>query len=397
MSTPSPKPFEEYLNEETQALRETGLYKHEYIISSPQRADITVANDSNHELINFCANNYLGLANHPQIIAAAKEALDIYGYGMASVRFICGTQSPHQKLEERLSQFFGTEDTITYSSCYAANVGLFEPLLTAEDAIISDSLNHACIIDGIRLSKAQRFLYPNSNMEALEEQLKQAKTKGCRYKVIATDGVFSMDGYIAKLDQITTLAQKYGAWVMVDDSHGVGVIGDKGKGSPSFCGVADKIDLLSGTLGKALGGSAGGYITGKKEVITWLRQRSRTYLFSNSLPPAIGYASIKAIDLIESGDTLRQKLQENATLFRTEMENMGYELLPGNHPIIPVMVGDAKRATEMAKKLFDQGIYVIGFSFPVVPKEEARIRVQISAGHSRAHIDKALQAFSYLL
>lgn len=383
--------FNRHLTKELETLKQTGLFKPERIITTPQNSHVTVANKMSHEVINFCANNYLGLANHPEILKIAHESLDEYGYGMASVRFICGTQTPHKQLEERISQFLGKEDTILYSSCFAATTGLFAALLEKEDAIISDALNHACIIDGIRLCKAQKYIYANSNMHELEDCLKQAQ--GTRHKIIATDGVFSMDGYLAKLPEICALAQKYNAMVMVDDSHAVGVIGPKGKGSPYYYGLEDRIDILTGTLGKALGGSAGGYTTGSKEIIAWLRQKSRTYLFSNALPPVICKGSIKAIDLLEKSDDLLQKLQENSAYFRREMEALGFNLLPGNHPIIPVMLGDAKLASTFAAQLFEEGIYAVGFSHPVVPLNEARIRVQISAAHTKEDLAKAVFAF----
>lgn len=378
------------LGEQLQALKEQGLFKRERIITTPQSAHIGVTNNQE-EVINFCANNYLGLANHPEIIDAAHEAIERYGYGLASVRFICGTQSPHKHLEQAISQFLGTADTILYSSCYAATSGLFASLLGPEDAIISDALNHACIIDGIRLCKAERHLYPNSDMNALEEALKQ--TQNARYRLIATDGVFSMDGYIASLPDICDLAQKYNAMVMVDDSHAVGVVGPQGKGTPAYYGLEDRVDIITGTLGKALGGSAGGYITAKANIIEWLRQKSRTYLFSNSLPPVICYGSMKALELLEDSDELLNRLHRNAVYFRRELDALGFELLPGEHPIIPVMLRDAKMAEIMAQKLLEEGIYVIGFSYPVVPMNEARIRVQISAAHSEEDLEKAVFAF----
>ncbi|MDX2163848.1 MAG: glycine C-acetyltransferase [Gammaproteobacteria bacterium] len=383
--------FTKYLSEKIAELKTEGLYKAERVIRSQQQAEIEV-NHGQH-VLNFCANNYLGLANHPELIQAGKDALDKHGYGLASVRFICGTQDIHKTLENKISQFLGTEDTILYSSCFDANGGLFETLLTEEDAIISDALNHASIIDGIRLCKAQRFRYANNDMVDLEKQLIAAKD--ARYKLIATDGVFSMDGIIANLKAICDLADKYGAMVMVDDSHAVGFMGKTGKGTPEHCGVAERIDIYTGTLGKALGGASGGYTSGKKEIIEWLRNRSRPYLFSNTLAPAIVGASIYVLELLnKQGDALRKKLTENSNYFRSQMTKLGFNLVPGEHPIIPVMLGDAKLATEMANLLLKENIYVIGFSFPVVPKGQARIRTQMSAGHTREQIDKAVAAFA---
>lgn len=382
--------FTKYLATKIAELKTEGLYKAERIITSQQQAEIEV-NHGQH-VLNFCANNYLGLANNPELIQAGKDSLDKYGYGLASVRFICGTQNIHKLLESKISEFLGTEDTILYSSCFDANGGLFETLLTEEDAIISDALNHASIIDGIRLCKAQRFRYENNNMQDLEKQLIAAKD--ARYKLIATDGVFSMDGIIANLKAICDLADKYGAMVMVDDSHAVGFMGKTGKGTPEHCGVADRIDIYTGTLGKALGGASGGYTSGKKEIIEWLRNRSRPYLFSNTLAPAITGASIKVLELLnKQGEKLRAKLKENSEYFRAKMTKLGFKLIPGEHPIIPVMLGDAKLATEMADKLLKENIYVIGFSFPVVPKGQARIRTQMSAGHTKEQLDKAISAF----
>lgn len=378
------------LSQQLQELHANGLYKEERIITSQQQADIVV--DSGEHVLNFCANNYLGLANHPQIIAAGKKGLERWGFGMASVRFICGTQQVHKTLEHDLSHFLGMEDTILYSSCFDANGGLFETLLGPDDAIISDALNHASIIDGIRLSKAQRYRYHNNDMLNLEEQLKEA-SKNARHLLIATDGVFSMDGSIANLSVICDLADQYGAWVMVDDSHAVGFIGDQGRGTHEFCDVMGRVDIITGTLGKALGGASGGYTSAKKEVIDWLRQRSRPYLFSNTLAPAVAQASIKALQLIEQSGKLRQQLRENSAYFRKKMSALGFELLPGAHPIIPVMVGDAALAKAFAAQLLEQGIYVIGFSYPVVPKGQARIRTQMSAAHSTAQIDRAVAAF----
>ncbi len=373
-------------------LKENGLYKSERIITSPQNAEIDVA--PNDHVLNFCANNYLGLADHPELIKAAQAAVEQYGLGMASVRFICGTQNIHKKLEKRISQFLQTEDTILYSSCFDANGGLFETLLGAEDAVISDELNHASIIDGIRLCKAKRFRYKNNDMNDLEAQLKAADADGARYKLIATDGVFSMDGIIANLKGICDLADRYHALVMVDDSHAVGFIGEQGRGTPEYCGVADRIDIFTGTLGKALGGASGGYTSGHKEIIEWLRNRSRPYLFSNSLAPMIVAATLKVFDLLEKeGNPLRKRLRENSEYFRWGMEQLGFQLVPGKHPIIPVMLGDAKLASNMAEQLLKEGIYVIGFSYPVVPMGKARIRVQMSAAHTKAQLDRAIAAF----
>lgn len=388
--------FLDRLSTELDGLREAGLYKGERIIRSPQQAAITVGPDAAHTetVINFCANNYLGLANHPKLIEAAQAALDRHGYGMSSVRFICGTQDVHKELEARLAAFLGTEDAILYAAAFDANGGLFEPLLGPEDAIISDKLNHASIIDGIRLCKAQRFLYDNSDMDDLERQLKAADAAGCRTKLIATDGVFSMDGYIAKLGAICDLAEKYGALTMIDDCHAVGFVGEKGRGTPEHCGVMGRIDIITGTLGKALGGAMGGYTAARKPVVEWLRQRSRPYLFSNTLAPVIAATSIAALDLLESSDGLRAKLRHNTQRFRSEMGALGFDILPGSHPIIPVMLGDAKLASAMADALLKRGIYVIGFSFPVVPRGQARIRTQMSAAHDDAHIDRAIEAFA---
>jgi len=378
------------LSKQIEELKETGLFKAERVIVSQQQANIEVQGGKH--VLNFCANNYLGLANHPELIKTGQAALAKYGYGMSSVRFICGTQDVHKELEKRMSNFLGMEDTILYSSCFDANGGLFETLLSEEDAIISDALNHASIIDGVRLCKAQRFRYNNNDMEDLEKQLQAAQ--GARYRLIATDGVFSMDGVIANLKAICDLADKYDALVMVDDSHAVGFIGEHGKGTHEYCDVMDRIDILTGTLGKALGGASGGYTSGKKEIIAWLRQRSRPYLFSNTLAPVIAATSLKVIDMLENGNELRNKLKENSQHFRTEMEKLGFNLVPGIHPIIPVMLGDAKLATKMANQLLNEGIYVIGFSFPVVPKGKARIRTQMSAAHSKEDIDRAITAFA---
>ncbi|MFO0735296.1 MAG: glycine C-acetyltransferase [Labilithrix sp.] len=370
-------------------IREAGLYKEERIIVTPQAAKIGVGG---REVLNFCANNYLGLSSHPQVIAAAHAAIDSHGFGMSSVRFICGTQDLHKSLESKISTFFGTDDTILYSSCFDANGGLFETLLGEEDAIISDALNHASIIDGIRLCKAERHRYANGNLEELEEALK--KTQNKRLRMVATDGVFSMDGYLAKLDQICDLAEKYKAMVMVDDSHASGFIGKTGRGTPEHFGVQKRIDVMTSTLGKALGGASGGFTTGKKEIVALLRQRSRPYLFSNSIPPAIAGASIAVLDLLSSTTELRDKLMANARRFREGVTQAGFTVKPGETPIVPVMLGDARVAAELAKGLLDEGIYVIGFSFPVVPKGEARIRVQLSAQHTDAQIDQAVGAFA---
>lgn len=375
---------------ELQSIRSQGLFKAERTIDSPQNTNIRLA-DSSH-VVNLCANNYLGLADHPAIVQAARDALDRWGYGMASVRFICGTQSVHHALEQRISSFLGTDDTILYSSCFDANGGLFETLLTEQDAIISDQLNHASIIDGIRLCKAQRFRYRNNDMADLEQQLKA--TQNCRNRLIATDGVFSMDGYLAKLPDICELADRWNASIMVDDSHAVGFVGPSGKGTPEHFNVASRIDIITGTLGKALGGASGGYTSGRKPLIDLLRQRSRPYLFSNTLAPPIAAASLKAIELISESDQLRTQLRENTTYFRSAMNAAGFRILPGEHPIAPVMIGDAALATRMANALLTLGIYVIGFSFPVVPKGEARIRTQMSAAHSRSQLEQAVDAFT---
>lgn len=380
-----------FLTNEIEKLKQNGLYKGERIITSQQQAQIKVKNDAEAEVINFCANNYLGLANHPELIQAAKEAADQYGFGMSSVRFICGTQAVHKELEKRISHFLGMEDTILYSSCFDANGGLFETLLGEEDAIISDALNHASIIDGIRLCKAKRFRYENNNMESLEEKLKEAKH--ARYRLIATDGVFSMDGIIANLPAICDLAEQYDALVMVDDSHAVGFMGKNGRGTHEYHNVMDRIDIITGTLGKALGGASGGYTSGKREIVTWLRERSRPYLFSNTLAPIITATSIKVLDLLESSHDLVKKVHDNSLYFRKGMEKLGFTLIPGEHPIIPVMLGDAKLAKTMADELLHEGIYVIGFSFPVVPHGQARIRTQMSAAHEKIHLDKAIAGF----
>jgi glycine C-acetyltransferase len=366
-----------------------GLLKRERIIATPQSAQIRLADGR--EMLNFCANNYLGLADHPEIIAAAKEALDSHGFGVASVRFICGTQDLHKQLERKISEFFGTEDTILYAACFDANGGLFEPLLGEQDAIISDALNHASIIDGVRLTKAQRYRYANADMADLEAQLKAAA--GARTRMITSDGVFSMDGAIAPLDQLTALARKYGALVHIDECHATGFLGPTGRGTAEFHGVMEHIDIYTSTLGKALGGGLGGFTTGRKEIIELLRQRSRPYLFSNSLPPPIVAASLKVFELLMSAADLRIKLMDNARYFRERMTAAGFDLKPGQHPITPVMLYDAKLAQEFAARLLDHGIYVIGFFFPVVPKGQARIRVQLSAAHEREHLDRAVDAF----
>ncbi len=384
------KVFYQHLSNEIVKLREAGLYKEERVITSPQAAVINTKEISS--VINMCANNYLGLANHPQLVAAAKEALDIYGFGLSSVRFICGTQSVHKELERRLSQFLKMEDTILYSSCFDANGGLFEALLDTEDAIISDSLNHASIIDGVRLSKAKRFRYANNDMAELELRLKEAAS--CRYRVIVTDGVFSMDGIIANLPAICDLAERYGAMVIVDDSHAVGFIGDHGRGTHEYHHVMDRVDIITGTLGKAMGGASGGYTSGKKVVIDWLRQKSRPYLFSNTLAPVIAATSIKVLDLLETSDDLRAKVKNNASYFRQGLEKLGFNVVPGEHPIIPVMLGEAKLAKEMADLLLREDVYAISFSYPVVPQGKARIRTQVSAAHEREHLDRALNAFA---
>jgi glycine C-acetyltransferase len=383
--------FLDYLRTETDALRREGLYKGERVITSQQQAAITV--EGGREVLNFCANNYLGLANHPDVMRAAQEGIAERGFGMASVRFICGTHDIHKQLEQRLSAFLGTEDTILYSSCFDANGGLFEALLGAEDAIISDALNHASIIDGVRLSKAQRFRYANNDMVDLERQLQAAS--GARFKVIATDGVFSMDGVVADLEAICDLAERHDAMVMVDDSHAVGFVGESGRGTHELRNVMGRVDVLTGTLGKALGGASGGYTSARKEIVEWLRQRSRPYLFSNSVAPAVVAASLAVLDLLEGSDDLRRRLRENSAHFRDAMTAAGFTLAGADHPIIPVMIGDAALATTMADRLLaDEGIYVIGFSYPVVPKGAARIRTQMSAVHTPEQIDRAVAAFT---
>ncbi len=383
--------IKEHLQNELKTIKEDGLYKSERIITSSQDAVIKIS--TGEEVINFCANNYLGLSNHPQVIQAAKDTMDAHGYGMSSVRFICGTQDIHKQLEKRIASFYKTEDTILYAAAFDANGGVFEPLFNEEDAIISDSLNHASIIDGVRLCKAVRYRYENNNMADLEKQLIEAKQKGHRFKIIVTDGVFSMDGIVAQLDKICDLADQYDALVMVDECHAAGFIGKTGRGTLELKNVMGRVDIITGTLGKALGGAMGGYTTGKKEIIELLRQRSRPYLFSNSLAPAIVGASLKVFDLIENDTTLRDKLEDNTRYFRSAMEEAGFDLVGADAAIVPVMLYDAKLAQQMANDLLKEGIYVIGFFFPVVPKGKARIRVQLSAAHTKEHIDKAVAAF----
>ena len=378
------------IDDELNEIRSAGLFKAERVIVSPQGSSIRVADGA--EVLNLCANNYLGLADDPRIVTAAKEALDRWGYGLASVRFICGTQELHKQLEQRISAFLGTEDTILYSSCFDANGGLFETLLGERDAVISDELNHASIIDGIRLCKARRLRYRNRNMADLEDQLKASAD--ARRRLIATDGVFSMDGYVAPLDEICELAERYEAMVMVDDSHAVGFVGARGRGTPELHGVTDRIDIVTGTLGKALGGASGGYTSGRREIVDLLRQRSRPYLFSNSVAPAVAGASLKVLDLLESRDDLRARLRENTAWFRERMTSLGFDILPGDHPIVPIMIGDATQATRMADLLLDKGVYVIGFSYPVVPVGKARIRTQVSAAHTREDLHAAVTAFT---
>ncbi|MEF3080657.1 glycine C-acetyltransferase [Luteimonas sp. SMYT11W] len=373
-------------------IRDAGLFKAERVITGPQSAEITL--EDGRTVLNFCANNYLGLADHPDIIAAAKDALDTHGFGMASVRFICGTQDLHKQLEQTIADFFGKEDTILYAACFDANGGLYEPLLGDEDAIISDALNHASIIDGIRLCKAKRYRYANCDMADLEKQLQQARADGARTILISTDGVFSMDGFIAPLDEITALAAKYDALVHIDECHATGFLGDTGRGSAEVKGVLEKIDIVTGTLGKAMGGALGGFTTAKREVIELLRQRSRPYLFSNSLPPHVVAAGIKAFEMLDAAGDLRTQLVENTRYFRERMTDAGFDVRPGVHPISPVMLYDAKLAQRFAQRLLEEGIYAIGFFFPVVPKDQARIRTQISAAHTREHLDRAIDAFT---
>ena len=383
------------LRAELENIEADGLYKRERIITSQQFSEIDVrANGDESHVINFCANNYLGLANRPELIEAAKATLDSHGFGVASVRFICGTQDLHKQLEAKIAEFTGCEDAILYAAAFDANGGVFEPLLGPEDAIISDALNHASIIDGVRLCKAKRYRYANSDMADLETQLKQARADGARHILIVTDGVFSMDGYIANLPEIVRLAKQYDALTMVDDCHAHGFMGAKGRGTPEHCGVFGEIDIITGTLGKALGGAMGGFTAARKEIVDMLRQRSRPYLFSNSLAPAIAGASLKALDMVAEGDDLRARLFDNAKRFRAGMSEAGFDLLPGEHPIIPVMLGDAKLAQEMAAKLMEEGVYVIGFFYPVVPKGKARIRTQMSAAHTPEMIDRAVAAFT---
>ncbi|MBK9184431.1 MAG: glycine C-acetyltransferase [Ignavibacteria bacterium] len=384
--------FLDRLRTELTSIDEAGLYKRERIITSHQGPEITVAGRTE-PVLNFCANNYLGLSSHPDVISAAKRYLDSHGFGMSSVRFICGTQDIHKELEQKIASFCGTDDTILYAACFDANGGVFEPLLGEEDAIISDSLNHASIIDGVRLCKAKRYRYESCNMDELESQLKQARADGARTILIATDAVFSMDGTIAPLDKICDLADQYQALVMVDECHSMGFMGAHGRGVVEHCGVTGRVDIITGTLGKALGGGIGGFTTGRQEIIDMLRQRSRPYLFSNSLPPSIVGAGIAVMDLLSSTTQLRDTLEENTKYFRDGMSKLGFDIVPGTHPITPVMLYDAPLAQAMAEKLLDHGIYVIGFFFPVVPKGKARIRVQVSAAHTRAHLDKAIAAF----
>jgi glycine C-acetyltransferase len=383
--------FQPELQKELQSIKDAGLYKEERLITSPQGAEITI--EGGKEVLNFCANNYLGLSSHPKVIEAAKQALESYGFGMSSVRFICGTQSIHKTLEKKISEFLQTDDTILYAACFDANGGLFEPLFNEADAIISDELNHASIIDGVRLCKAKRYRYKNSDMADLKKNLEQAVAEGCRQKIICTDGVFSMDGHIAKLDKICELAEEYKALVMVDEAHATGFLGKTGRGSIEYNNVMGKVDIITGTLGKALGGAMGGFTTGRGEIIEMLRQRSRPYLFSNSLAPAIVGASIAVFEMLSSTTELRDKLEANTKYFRTEMTKNGFEIKEGSHPIVPIMLYDAKLSQDFANRLLEEGIYVIGFYYPVVPKGQARIRVQISAAHERDSLDKCIGAF----
>ncbi len=383
--------FKPKLEQELQAIQEAGLFKRERIITSPQAAQITIAGGK--QVLNFCANNYLGLSSHPRVVQAAKEAIDTHGFGMSSVRFICGTQDIHKELEKKLSEFLGTEDTILYAAAFDANGGVFEPLFGAEDAIISDALNHASIIDGVRLCKAMRYRYEHNNMEDLEKQLQDAIAAGAQQKIIVTDGVFSMDGTIAQLDKIVALAEKYQALVMTDECHSTGFMGKTGRGVHEHRGVMGKIDIITGTLGKALGGASGGFTSGRKEMIELLRQRSRPYLFSNTLAPSITGASIAVLDLLSETTELRDRLEKNTRYFREKMEAAGFDIKPGEHAIVPIMLYDAVLSQKMAEKLLERGIYVIGFYYPVVPKGQARIRVQISAGHQQEHLDQAIAAF----
>lgn len=384
--------LKEKLTKELAEIKEAGLYKEERIIASPQRADIHL--NTGDEVINFCANNYLGLSDHPKVLEEAKKTIDSHGFGMSSVRFICGTQDIHKVLEKKISEFLGTEDTILYAAAFDANGGVFEPLFGKEDAIISDSLNHASIIDGVRLCKAQRYRYNNNDMADLEEKLKEANQNGAKCKIIVTDGVFSMDGTIAQLDKICDLADQYDAVVMTDECHSTGFVGKTGRGVHEYRNCMDRVDIITGTLGKALGGASGGFTSGKKEIIDILRQRSRPYLFSNTVAPSIVGASIAVIDLLSKTTELRDKLEDNTKYFRTKMTEAGFDIKPGEHPIVPIMLYDAVLSQKMAAKLLEKGIYVIGFYYPVVPKDQARIRVQISAVHDKAHLDKAIAAFT---
>lgn len=383
--------IKEHLQKEIQDIKDNGLFKTERIITSPQGAEITI--NTGQTVLNFCSNNYLGLSSHPEVVQAAKDAMDTHGFGMSSVRFICGTQDIHKKLESKIADFYGTQDTILYAAAFDANGGVFEPLLGKEDAIISDSLNHASIIDGVRLCKAARYRYANNNMQELEERLKQANENGARFKIIVTDGVFSMDGIVASLDKICDLADAYDALVMIDECHATGFIGQTGRGTLEDKGVMGRIDIITGTLGKAMGGAMGGYTTGKKEVIELLRQRSRPYLFSNSLAPAIVGASIKVFEMLETDTTLRDMLENNTNYFKKAMKKAGFDIVDGDSAIVPVMLYDAKLSQTMANMLLEEGIYVIGFFYPVVPKDKARIRVQLSAAHTKEHLDKAIGAF----
>jgi glycine C-acetyltransferase len=383
--------IKEHLQKEIQNIKDNGLFKTERIITSPQGAEITI--NTGETVLNFCSNNYLGLSSHPEVVQAAKDAMDTHGFGMSSVRFICGTQDIHKKLESKIADFYGTQDTILYAAAFDANGGVFEPLLGKEDAIISDSLNHASIIDGVRLCKAARYRYANNNMQELEQRLKEANENGARFKIIVTDGVFSMDGVVASLDKICDLADAYDALVMIDECHATGFIGETGRGTLEDKGVMGRIDIITGTLGKAMGGAMGGYTTGKKEVIELLRQRSRPYLFSNSLAPAIVGASIKVFEMLENDTSLRDILENNTNYFKKAMKEAGFDIVDGDSAIVPVMLYDAKLSQTMANMLLEEGIYVIGFFYPVVPKDKARIRVQLSAGHNKAHLDKAIGAF----
>ncbi|AXG68787.1 2-amino-3-ketobutyrate coenzyme A ligase [Kordia sp. SMS9] len=384
--------IQQHLQKELQEIKDAGLYKKERIITSAQGAEITI--NTGETVINFCANNYLGLSSHPEVIQAAKDTMDTHGFGMSSVRFICGTQDIHKTLEQKIADYYGTEDTILYAAAFDANGGVFEPLLTKEDAIISDSLNHASIIDGVRLCKAARYRYQNNDMTDLEKQLQQANADGARFKIVVTDGVFSMDGLVAPLDEIVAMAEKYDAMVMIDECHATGFIGETGRGTLEEKNVMGKIDIITGTLGKAMGGAMGGYTTGKKEIIEILRQRSRPYLFSNSLAPAIVGASIKVFEMLDTDTTLRDKLMDNTAYFKKGIKNAGFDIVDGDSAIVPVMLYDAKLSQIMADKLLEKGIYVIGFFYPVVPKEKARIRVQLSAAHTKEHLDKAIAAFT---